>query len=68
MLKQYSVHALCRAEGAIGEFSKAVFNLKLERDPNPWLGQPLVKQAIATIRNHGYETLHIEKITEELSA
>lgn len=65
MLKQYSVTALCRAEGAIGVFSRTVFDLKLERDPNPWLGQPLVKQAIATIRNNGYETLHIESITEE---
>lgn len=64
MLKQYSVTALCRVEGAIGVFSRTVFDLKLERDPNPWLGQPLVKQAIATIRNNGYETLHIETIEE----
>lgn len=65
MLKQYTVYASVRTEGALGLFSQAVeFRLMLEGESRPVFGSTLLNQAISAIRHLGYETHHIQTIVE----
>ena len=64
MLTQYTVHAMCRVEGAIGTFGLIEAQVQLESEPHPVFGSMLRTQAIAALRRMGYETHHIETIVE----
>lgn len=63
-MKRYTVFALCRKEGALGEFTRMDFRVSLEAEQHAVFGSTLVTQAISALRRMGYETHHIETIEE----
>ena len=63
-MKRYTVFAMCRKEGSLGEYTRMDVRMDLDDKPHPLYGSMLLGDAIRGLRSRGYETLYVETIEE----